>query len=67
MTYRECAIVSAYTGFCMLTGDQWDYFQKYVEEIMGEPIWTHELASRADEISEKAKPDFIRLCEQATE
>lgn len=67
MTYRECAIVSAYTGYAMLTGDKFGIFCKYVEEIMGEPMWTHEFATRPEEIKEKAKPDFLRLCEEATE
>ena len=64
MTDREKAIVMAYTGICMLTGDKFQIFHKYVEDIMGRPIWTHEMVSKsiADEISEKSKDDFIALC-----
>lgn len=62
MTDREKAIVMAYTGICMLTGDKSQIFHKYVEDIMGRPIWTHEMGSLADEIKEKSKADFIALC-----
>jgi hypothetical protein len=62
MTDREKAIVMAYTGACMLTGDKFQIFHKYVEEIMGRPIWTHEMAQLADEIKEKSKADFMKLC-----
>lgn len=65
MTDREKAIIMAYTGICMLTGDKFQIFHKYVEDIMGRPIWTHEMGikSIADEIKAKSKDDFIALCE----
>lgn len=65
MTDREKAIVMAHTGICMLTGNKFRIFHKYVEDIMGRPVWTHEMAldSTADEIREKSKDDFIALCE----
>ena len=62
MTDREKAIVMAYTGACMLTGDKFQIFHKYVEDIMGRSIWTHEMAQLADEIKEKSKDDFMSLC-----
>jgi hypothetical protein len=62
MTDREKAIVMAYTGACMLTGDKFQIFHKYVEKIMGRSIWTHEMAQLADEIKEKSKDDFMKLC-----
>ena len=64
MTDREKAIVMAHTGICMLTGDKFQIFHKYVEDIMGRPIWTHEMGieSIANEIKEKSKDDFIALC-----
>lgn len=64
MTDREKAIVMAYTGVCMLAGDKLQIFHKYVEDIMGKPIWTHEMGDKAvvDEIKEKSKADFIALC-----
>ena len=67
MTDEEKAIVMAYTGVCMLTGDKFQIFHKYVEELMGQPVYTHELGFLADTIKEKAKDDFIRLCESEEE
>lgn len=65
MTDHEKAIVMAHTGVCMLTGDKFSIFHKYIEDICGRPIWTHELANAnvINEIKEKSKPDFLRLCE----
>ena len=65
MTDKEKAIVMAYTGVAMLTGDKFGIFHKYVEDIMGRPIWTHEFAFLAEEIKEKAKPDFLRICAES--
>lgn len=62
MTDREKAIVMAYTGVTMLKDDKLQIFYKYVEEIMGRPIWTHEMAQLADDIKEKSKDDFMALC-----
>lgn len=66
MTKRECAVIMAFTGVTMLKGDDLEYFYQYVYEIMGRPLLTHELPEYADEIKEKAKPDFIMLCADAT-
>lgn len=62
MTDKEKAVVMAYTGACMLTGDKFRIFHKYVEDIIGRPIMTHEIALLKDVIKEKAKDDFIELC-----
>ena len=64
MTDREKAIVETYTGFCMLTGNKRNEVYKYMAEIMGRPVYTHELADNRiqQELMEKAKPDFIKLC-----
>lgn len=58
MTKREAAIISAYTG--ILIGS-FDDFHDYVEEIMGMPIYTHEIAHISDEIKEKSKKDFLEI------
>jgi hypothetical protein len=58
MTKREAAIISAYTGY--LIGAFSD-FQAYVEEIMGRPVFTHELPNIADELKEKSKKDFMSI------
>ena len=64
MTDREKAIVMAYTGVTMLTGDKLSIFYKYIEELLGHPIMTHELADQdiQDEITRKSKEDFVALC-----
>lgn len=64
MTDREKAIVTAYTGVTMLMGEKFSIFHKYIQDLLGRPIWTHELASEAvwNEIKEKSKPDFLKLC-----
>lgn len=62
MTDREKAIVMAYTGVTMLTGDKFQIFHKYVEEIMGRPVQTIEMGFIANEIKEKSKADFMALC-----
>ena len=62
MTDREKAIVMAHTGICMLAGDKFQIFHKYVEDIMGRPVWTHDIGWLENEIKEKSKADFIALC-----
>lgn len=62
MTDREKAIVMAHTGICMLTGDKFQIFHKYIEDVMGRPIMTHEIGFLADAIKEKTKSDFMALC-----
>lgn len=64
MTPRERAIVETYTGFCMATGEQRNEVYKYMNEIMGRPVYTHELALKEvqEELKAKSKEDFINLC-----
>lgn len=67
MTDKEKAIVMAYTGVTMLTGEKFSIFHEYIEDIMGRPVWTHELADRKvwEQIKEKSRADFLRLCKEA--
>lgn len=60
MTKREAAIVTAYTGICL---GNFAEAHKYIEEIMGRSVWTHELADDDvfNEIKEKAKKDFCSI------
>lgn len=58
MTKREAAIITAYTG--VFIGDV-DELYKYVSEIMGRTVFTHEFGRMADEIKEKAEKDFLAL------
>lgn len=61
MTKREKVVVSAYTGVLMC--DMSD-LQAYIEELLGRPVWTHELADEhiQNEIKVKSKPEFLSLC-----
>ena len=67
MTDREKAIVTAYTGVCMLAGNKFQIFHKYIEDLMERPVFTHEIALLADTIKEKSKADFIALCREESE
>lgn len=64
MTYKEAVIVSAYTGVLMC---DFDDMHKYIEEKLGRPVWTHELASDEiqNEIKQKCKPEFLKICKEA--
>lgn len=66
MTDKEKAIIMAHTGVVMLRGDKFRIFHNYVESILSRTIWTHELVELADEIREKSRNDFIKLCEEST-
>lgn len=69
MTKKECAIVMAYTGTVMLTGNNLMIYYKYLHDIMGRPVYTHELASREiqEQVKEKSTDDFLKLCREATD
>jgi len=60
MKIREAAIVGAYTG--VLLGKFSD-MHTYIEEILGRPVFTHEMGLRevADEIQKKSHDDFVAL------
>ena len=60
MTDRERAIVMAYTGIVMLEGDRMTEFYKYLAELFGRPVYTHEILFL--DIQAKSKPDFLKLC-----
>ena len=68
MTDKEKAIVMAYTGITMLTGDKLDIFYCYIQEKLGRPIYTHELTSEEiwAQIKEATKEDFKRLCRETS-
>ena len=63
MTPKEIGtIVSAYTGFlCCNFSD----LQLYADKLLGRQTWTHEFGGEqfADQLKEKATPDFVRLAE----
>lgn len=65
MTNYEKVVVTAYTGVVMC---EMADLQKYVQEKLGRPVWTHELALKSviDEISKAAGPEFLELAEHET-
>lgn len=60
MNKREAAIISSYTG--ILLGEFSD-MHEYIEEIMGRPVFTHELASKEvrEKIKSLSKEDFLDI------
>ena len=66
MTKYEAIVVSAYTGFLMC---DFNDMHEYIEKKLGRPIWTHEFALDLvqEEIHEKVKPDFLKICEKVQE
>ena len=64
MTDREKAIVMAYTGYVMLTGDKLGLFYQYIQEKVGRPVMPHELAVKPmqETIHTLSKPDFVEIC-----
>ena len=58
MTRREATIVSAYTGYLIgISDDLYDY----LSELIGRPIYTHEIPTVLDEYHDKIKQDFVAL------
>lgn len=64
MTLEERVIVETYTGYCMTSGDERNAVYKYMEKLLGRPVYTHELARKSvvNKLQEKSKADFIELC-----
>jgi hypothetical protein len=63
LTSRQAAILGAFTGVLM---GPFSEMHAYIEEIMGRPVWTHEMGSKAlaKEISDRARPDFLALVDE---
>lgn len=61
MTLQERLIISAYTGTLMCDVDK---LHEYIEEVLGHPVFTHELADSSvlEEVKKRVKPDFMALC-----
>lgn len=64
MDDREKAIVTAYTGITMLTGERLMEFYKYLYELFGRPVYTHEIPRLAEEIKKRSRDDFVALCRE---
>jgi hypothetical protein len=60
LTRKQAAVIGAYTG--ILVG-RFSDVHKYIEELAGRPVFTHEMANKefANEIKAKAERDFVAL------
>lgn len=58
MTLNQACILTGFTGKTLTVGRNWGDFQDYASELIGRPLFTHELSFYADEIKEKAGKDF---------
>lgn len=58
MTKREATIVSAYTGYFI--GERDDLY-KYLSELVGRPVYTHEIPALLDACHSEIKQDFVML------
>lgn len=67
MTKQECAIVTAYTEISMLRGDDLKYLYRYLSEIIGRPVFSHEIPAVCEQFRDRIKADFIALCRNASD
>ena len=58
MTRREATIVSAYTGYFI---GGLDDLYKYLSELIGRSIYTHEIPAVLDKYHSKIRQDFVML------
>ena len=58
MTKREAAIVSCYTGYYIGGLNE---IYKYLSELIGRPIYTHEIPAVLDEYHSKIRQDFVMM------
>lgn len=61
MTHKERVVVSAYTGYLLC---DFADVHSYIEEKLGRPVWTHELANDNvfKDIQDAVREDFLALC-----
>ena len=64
MTVREGAVISAYTG--VLVCKDFSSVHEYIEEIIGRPVFTHEIPDLFDEIKRKSKAEFEEIISEQT-
>lgn len=58
MTRREATIVSAYTGYFI---GGLDDLYRYLSELIGRPVYTHEIPAVLYEYHSKIRQDFVML------
>lgn len=63
MTKEESLLVSAYTGYMICS--QFSELHEYIEEVLGEPIFTHQMGSEEFNkvLRNKLKPKILELIE----
>jgi hypothetical protein len=61
LTREQAAIIGCYTG---ISAGPFEDIHKLAEELLGRPVWTHELANKEvwEQLKEKVKPQFIAIC-----
>lgn len=59
MTKREGVVLSAYTG--VLLCEEFNDVHLYIEELMGRPVYTHELPALEEEIRKRAEKEFKEI------
>lgn len=62
MTLKERVIVSAYTGYLMVQGEELKYLYEYAEKVTGRQGWQTIDFAEAELLQNRAKNDFIKLC-----
>ena len=63
LTDRDRAILTAYTGYALLTGEKMTAFYEYCREKLKRPVLTHELKDAAlwEELKKASEEDFYSL------
>ena len=61
---HDAAVVAAHTGILM---GRFDDYHKYIEDLMGRPVWTHEIPALEHELKERSLDDWIELQGRLTE
>lgn len=67
MTKHEAAVFTIFTGIAFLKGEDLSEMYRYAAELMGRPVYSHELPKLADELKERARPEFMKICSEVTD
>lgn len=62
---HERAILTLYTGYCFVQGDEMDEVYKIAKELIGRPVYSHELHNETTvkELQCRVKPQFVKIME----
>lgn len=61
MTKREGAVISAYTGIFVCK--DFSIVHAYIEELMGHPVFTHQIPALQEEIKQRSEKEFKEIIE----